>query len=70
MFDLDQFIADCRAALAADRSHKLVQRSCRPCSIRSGRCSEGTGRTEACPAPKALSRAGSDDPQRDLGARQ
>jgi predicted metal-dependent enzyme (double-stranded beta helix superfamily) len=25
MFDLDQFIADCRAALAADRSHKLVR---------------------------------------------
>jgi predicted metal-dependent enzyme (double-stranded beta helix superfamily) len=24
MFDLDQFIADCRAALAADHSHKLV----------------------------------------------
>jgi predicted metal-dependent enzyme (double-stranded beta helix superfamily) len=24
MFDLDQFIADCRAALTADRSHKLV----------------------------------------------
>jgi predicted metal-dependent enzyme (double-stranded beta helix superfamily) len=24
-FDLDQFIADCRAALAADRSHKLVR---------------------------------------------
>jgi len=25
MFDLDQFIADCRAALAADRSHKFVR---------------------------------------------
>ena len=25
MFDLDQFITDCRAALAVDRSHKLVQ---------------------------------------------
>jgi predicted metal-dependent enzyme (double-stranded beta helix superfamily) len=25
MFDLDQFIADCRAALGADRSHKLVR---------------------------------------------
>jgi predicted metal-dependent enzyme (double-stranded beta helix superfamily) len=25
MFDLDRFIADCRAALAADRSHKLVR---------------------------------------------
>jgi predicted metal-dependent enzyme (double-stranded beta helix superfamily) len=25
MFDVDQFIADCRAALAADRSHKLVR---------------------------------------------
>jgi predicted metal-dependent enzyme (double-stranded beta helix superfamily) len=25
MFDLDQFIDDCRAALAADRSHKLVR---------------------------------------------
>ena len=25
MFDLDQFIADCRLALAADRSHKLVR---------------------------------------------
>src|SRR5262245_34394374 len=25
MFDLDQFIADCRAALTADRSHKLVR---------------------------------------------
>jgi predicted metal-dependent enzyme (double-stranded beta helix superfamily) len=25
MFDLDQFIADCRAALAADASHKLVR---------------------------------------------
>ena len=25
MFDLDQFITDCRAALAADRSHKLVR---------------------------------------------
>ncbi len=25
MFDLDQFIADCRAALAADKSHKLVR---------------------------------------------
>src|SRR5512138_1975465 len=25
MFDLNQFIADCRAALAADRSHKLVR---------------------------------------------
>jgi predicted metal-dependent enzyme (double-stranded beta helix superfamily) len=25
MFDLDQFTADCRAALAADRSHKLVR---------------------------------------------
>src|SRR6266545_2275431 len=25
MFDLDQFIVDCRAALAADRSHKLVR---------------------------------------------
>jgi hypothetical protein len=24
MFDLEQFIADCRAALAADRSHKSV----------------------------------------------
>jgi predicted metal-dependent enzyme (double-stranded beta helix superfamily) len=24
-FDLDQFIADCRTALAADRSHKLVR---------------------------------------------
>jgi hypothetical protein len=24
MFDLDQFIADCRAALAGDRSHKFV----------------------------------------------
>ena len=24
MFELDQFITDCRAALAADRSHKLV----------------------------------------------
>ena len=24
-FDLDQFITDCRAALAADRSHKLVR---------------------------------------------
>src|SRR5262249_45262875 len=24
MFDLEQFIADCRAALAADRSHKNV----------------------------------------------
>src|SRR5262245_7709809 len=25
MFDLDRFVADCRAALAADRSHKLVR---------------------------------------------
>src|SRR5665213_4027095 len=25
MFDLDQFVADCRAALAADRSHKSVR---------------------------------------------
>ena len=25
MFDLEQFVADCRAALAADRSHKLVR---------------------------------------------
>src|SRR5215469_16128033 len=25
MFDLDQFIADCRSALAGDRSHKLVR---------------------------------------------
>jgi len=25
MFDLDQFIADCRAALAADKSHKSVR---------------------------------------------
>jgi predicted metal-dependent enzyme (double-stranded beta helix superfamily) len=25
MFDLDQFIADCRAALAADESHKSVR---------------------------------------------
>ena len=25
MFDLEQFIADCRAALAADRSHKSVR---------------------------------------------
>jgi predicted metal-dependent enzyme (double-stranded beta helix superfamily) len=25
MFDLDQFIADCRAALAADNSHKNVR---------------------------------------------
>jgi predicted metal-dependent enzyme (double-stranded beta helix superfamily) len=25
MFDLDQFIADCRSALAADKSHKLVR---------------------------------------------
>jgi len=25
MFDLDQFVADCRAAVAADRSHKLVR---------------------------------------------
>lgn len=25
MFDLDQFIADCRAALAADSSHRLVR---------------------------------------------
>jgi predicted metal-dependent enzyme (double-stranded beta helix superfamily) len=25
MFELDRFIADCRAALAADRSHKLVR---------------------------------------------
>ena len=24
MFELDQFVADCRAAVAADRSHKLV----------------------------------------------
>jgi hypothetical protein len=25
MFDLDQFIADCRAAVAADKSHKKVR---------------------------------------------
>jgi predicted metal-dependent enzyme (double-stranded beta helix superfamily) len=25
MFDLDQFVADCRAAVAADKSHKLVR---------------------------------------------
>jgi len=25
MFDIDQFVADCREALAADRSHKLVR---------------------------------------------
>jgi predicted metal-dependent enzyme (double-stranded beta helix superfamily) len=25
MFDLDQFIADCRGALAADKSHKMVR---------------------------------------------
>ena len=25
MFDLDQFIDDCRSALAADKSHKLVR---------------------------------------------
>src|SRR5690242_17782816 len=25
LFDLDRFIAECRAALAADRSHKLVR---------------------------------------------
>ena len=25
MFDLDQFVADCRDALAADKSHKLVR---------------------------------------------
>ena len=25
MFDVDQFIADCRGALAADKSHKLVR---------------------------------------------
>jgi hypothetical protein len=25
MFDLDQFIADCRNALTADKSHKLVR---------------------------------------------
>jgi predicted metal-dependent enzyme (double-stranded beta helix superfamily) len=25
MFDVDRFVADCRAALAADRSHKLVR---------------------------------------------
>jgi predicted metal-dependent enzyme (double-stranded beta helix superfamily) len=25
MFDLDQFVADCRAALAADKSHKSVR---------------------------------------------
>jgi hypothetical protein len=25
IFDLDQFIADCRAALAADKSHKSVR---------------------------------------------
>ena len=27
MFDLDQFIADCRAALAADKSPKMYVRS-------------------------------------------
>src|ERR1041384_296368 len=25
MFDLDQFVADCRAALAADKSHKSIR---------------------------------------------
>ncbi len=25
MFDLDRFIADCREAVSADRSHKLVR---------------------------------------------
>ena len=25
MFDIDQFVADCRGALTADKSHKLVR---------------------------------------------
>ena len=67
MFNLDRPVSDCRAALAADRSHRLVR------EVVAGAVSDPTsvlrvlGRTEARSAPEALSRAGSDDPQRDLG---
>jgi len=38
MFDLDQFIDDCRAALAADKSHKndCSSRSLRPTAVLKG----------------------------------
>lgn len=33
MFDLDQFIADCRGAFAADKSHRLVREVVRACRL-------------------------------------
>ena len=47
MFDLQQFVADCRAALAADPSHKLVREVVASAVSDPGRRSESAGGAEA-----------------------
>ena len=68
MFILENFIADCRAALAADPSHRLVREAVASAVSDPAAILQGFGRTQASRDPKALSRQRPDHSQCDLGA--
>jgi len=67
MFDLDRFVADCRAALAADRTHNLVHEVVVRAVSNPVGILKGAGRNLGARSSRSLSRAGPNHPQRDLG---
>ncbi len=68
MFDLDQFIVDCRAGLAADRSHKFVREVVARAVSDPAAVLKGLGEPKRAGIHKLYQSDGPDDPQRRLGA--
>jgi hypothetical protein len=66
MFDLDQFIVDCNAAVRSDRSHKLV-REVVARSLRRYGCCCWSRRTAPGRGAEAVQFSGANDPQRSSG---
>ena len=74
MFDLDQFIADCRAALAADASHKLVRevvaRAVSDPAISGTRPTKGAGSSAVAAGPSVSTSPGLDATTADRSSGQ
>ena len=67
MLDLDQFIADCRSALAADKSHKLVREVVARAVSDPAAVLKRLGEPARCALTALLSLGGSDHPEHRMG---
>jgi hypothetical protein len=63
-FDVDQFVADCRSALAADGTHKSIREG----GLRAGLYPQDIRGTDSWGTQCALSITGSDYPEDRVGA--